>query len=198
MLISDVDLFEGGKLRSIWFDIHGLLKAWTPTANGKARPKRKAKFAASIAAAVMIGCSVTAHAFIEPLQLSLEWPAEHTAASTKHSLLQSLKQLRRLKADWDGHGSPQPVERSISTAEWILPQLPDVVADAQAGINGDGHVFLRLRRGEKIAYVTVEPKAMHLLYIEPGQPNVYIDDEQFSGRVLPANIKKVLEERLKP
>jgi hypothetical protein len=197
MQISDVDLFEAGKPRSIWFDINGLMRAWAPPAKQRARGKRKAKFAASIVTAAMIGCSVTAHAIVEPLQLSLAWPAEQTAASTKHLLLQSIKQLRRLKADWNGHPSPQPIERSISIAEWILPQLPDIVADARAGINGDGHVFLRFRRGDKVAYLTVEPKFMHLLFIEPGQPNLYVDDEQFGGRILPARIKSILEERLK-
>ena len=195
---EDIDLFQTGKPRSIWFDLHGLLKAWTKPAAAKARPKRKAPFSArTIAAAAMLGFAATTHAISEPVQLSLAWPIEASAASTKHALLQSLKSIRRMKADWDGRGAPAPVERSISVAEFILPQLPDVVADARAGLDADGHVYLRLNRGSKVAYITVEPKAMHLLYTEPGHPNVYIDDEQFNGRVIPASIRKVLDERLK-
>ena len=193
-----IDLFESGKLRSIWFDFHGLLKAWKPRReDSESRPRRKARaFATSIVASAMVGFSTMAHALAEPLQLTLAWPVEASPASTKYQLLQSLRDIRRLRADWNGRGAPAPVERSVSVAEFIVPQLPDIVADARAGVDADGHVFLRLNRGTRVAYITVEPKVMHLLYTEVGQQNVYVDDEQFNGRVIPAKIKKILDERL--
>ncbi len=195
MLISDGDIFEAARPRTVWFDVHGLMRSWRRRAESLSRPRRRAKYVAAVAAA-LIGCSMTAHAVVEPVQLTLNWPAEKTAAATKHSLLQSLKRLRHLKADWNGRGAAAPVERSISIAEWILPQLPDVVADAKADLDGDGNVLIRIKNGEKIAYLTVEPKVMHLLYIEPGQPNIYIDDAVVTGKMIPVDITKVLGERL--
>lgn len=198
-MANDIGLFEIGKLRSIWFDINGLMTAWRPAAKArKPRRKRGQAFKAMMtAAAFAFGASTAATTQAmqtqEPMQLSLTWPVDPTPALTKYHLHQSLKGLRRLKANWDGRGAAAPIERSISVAEYILPQLPNIIADAQAGLNGDGHVFLRIARNNRVAYITVEPRTMHLFYVEPGSPNVYIDDEQFNGKIVPAAIKKTLE-----
>ena len=194
----DIDLFEYGKLRSLWYDLHGLLKTAASARDKPKRPRRKLTFAACVAGSLLsFNAATSVFAAAPPGQLSFAWPQPLTAALTKKSLLESLKRVRQLKGGWNGHSAAKPIERSVSVAEYILPQFPDIVADARAGVDADGNVFLRFSRRDKVAYVTVEPKLMHLIYMEPGQPNVYIDDEIFNGKILPASIKNVLEKRLK-
>jgi hypothetical protein len=192
--MNDLELFEDVKIRRKWCDLQGLLKAWAPSPKHTDRPRRKLTWAASVVVSSVIGFNVAATALAPPGQATLVWPTPPTAAYTKQSLLESLQKIRTLGADWTGHSAASPVEKSVSAAQHILPQIPDVVADARAGVDGDGNVYLRLKQGDKVAYLTVEPKLLHLLYMEPGKDNIYIDDEQFKGKVLPARIKKVLKD----
>ena len=108
-------------------------------------------------------------------------------------LLDSLAKIRSLPADWTGYSAPAPVEKSVVAAEQILPALPNIVADALAGLDGDGHVFLKFWRGEKVAYLTVEPNLMHLFVTAPGKPNISIDAAKFQPRVVPEKIVSVLK-----
>jgi hypothetical protein len=196
--MTHVDVFESSRLRAVWYDTHGLLKAYKPEPRPK-RPKRQRDFIATFlgGVALSMGMLVDAVAAAEPpSQGALAWPTAKWRLSVQEALQDSLKKIRALKPGWNRE-APAPVERAISVAEYILPQLPDVPADARAGVDDQGNVFLRLHRGDRVAYLTVEPKVMHLVYMEAGQPNVYIDDAEFSGKILPLSIKKVLDERLK-
>lgn len=192
--MSNTKIFEDVKIRGTWYDEQGLLKTSPPFRKHTGRPRRKLAWAASLIAFSLIGMNVaaTVYAPSPPAQATLVWPSPPTAAYTKQSLLESLLKIRRLGVDWTGYSGASPLEKSISAAERVLPQLPDIVADARAGVDGDGHVYLRLQQGEKVAYLTVEPRLIHLLYMEPGKPNIYIDDEQFKGKVLPSRIKQIL------
>lgn len=187
-------IFEAVKVQQ-WFDVDGLLKAWKPETRAP-RPKRKLAFAASVAAAATVLGMNLAHTIAVPVQAAVTWPTEQTPASTREALQNSLNVVRGLPNKWDGRHAPKPNQRSVQVTEYILPQLPDIVAEARAGIDDEGNVFLRLARSNRVAYLTVEPRSMHLLFVEEGQRNVYIDDEPFNGKILPANIKRILDERL--
>lgn len=189
-------LFESGLIRNKWFDVFGLLRADEPKPVRTNPRRRKHSFAAyCLAGASVVGLNATVEAFAEtpPGQASLVWPQAPTAESTKQLIVHSIKQLRTLKKDWNGYESAAPVERSLTAAEYIVPQLPDIVVDAQAGLDADGNVFLRLSRGNKVAYVVIEPKLMHAVVVNPGQASIYLDDEPFQGKILPARIKTALE-----
>ncbi len=196
-MIYTAGLFDSTKLRNLWFDTEGLLRAYRKPKPGRgtARPRRKIRY--GLAKAVVFGtlAAATAPAFATaaPMQMSLTWPTLATEASTRQFLEQSLKGIRQLKAHWSGQDAAAPVERSISAAHYILPQLPELSGDATAGVDSDGNVFLKFTRGERVALLTIEPRAMHLAYMQPGTPTLYKDDEQFNGKVIPANIKKVLD-----
>ncbi len=201
--MDDIALFEDVKIRAAWFDPHGLLKSAAVRAaeagrKVAARTRRAAKTGLIIAATSLIGLNVAARASTidVPTQLSLSWPAAPTAQYTKQQLADALHELRRHGDDWNGTEITKPVAKAMAAAETILPQLPDIFADATAGIDGDGGVYFRMKQGEKLAFLTVSPPSMHLLYMEPGQPNLYIDDEQFKGKVLPARIRRALDEKL--
>lgn len=196
--MPDSDLFEFGKIRSLWYDLNGLLKAVVPSRRIGKRKLRNAAAAVVLAAASLVSFNATAKAFTVglPTQFTLEWPAPPAAAYTKQSLSDALYAIRRAGADWNGTALTEPVSKSVIAAETILKQLPNFVADATAGVDGDGNVYFRLKQGERIAYLTIEPKLIHLLIVEPGRPNVYIDDEQFKGKVLPARIRDVLTEKM--
>lgn len=193
-MLNESDVFESSNLRSAWFDFQGFLKSWVRPERGRKPVRRKAPFAALLATAAISLVSI-ADAVMQPVQLTLALPIEQSALATKHALLESIKSLRLHRGEAMSYGAPAPVERSLTVAQYIIPQFPDVVADARAGLNDEGNVFVRFSRGEMVAYVTVEPKAMHLLVMEPGRPNVYLDDEKFGGKVIPDSIKRVLAER---
>lgn len=197
--MTHVDVFEAARVRALWFDIHGLLKAYRPERVRAKRPKRQRDFVATFLGgmALCLGMTAEAVASVEPpTQVSLAWPTAESLLSVQDSLRDSLKKIRTLKAGWN-RSAPAPIERAVSVAEYILPQLPDVRAEARAGVDDEGNVFLRIHCGDRVAYLTVEPKIMHLVYMENGKPNVYVDDAPFGGKVLPESIKKVLDERLK-
>lgn len=193
-----IDLFDVGRVRKLWYDHQGLFKS-VQRIERPPRPVRRAAFVARVASATLaLNAAALAFAAEEPGQVSVAWPAsEARAIAVVDVLNESLQKMRDLKSNWNGQGAPAPVQQSIAAAQYVLNQLPNVHMNASAGVDPEGHVFLRLNRGSRLAYLTVEPRSMHLLYIEPGQPNLYIDDEPFKGKIIPANILAVLNARLK-
>jgi len=192
-----VSLFDSTKLRDLWFDAQGLLRAYTKPKPHRANARPRRKLHDGVGKAVVFGTLVAATtlalAMPAPMQLSLTWPTLPTEASTRQYLEQSLKGIRQLKANWAGLDTPAPIERSISAAHYILPQLPELKGDATAGVDSDGNVFLKFTSGNRVAILTIEPRMMHLAYMQPGTPTLYRDDQQFNGKVIPTNIKKVLD-----
>ncbi len=190
-MTTTVALFDSMNLRDLWFDADGLLRAYQKATKMAAKPRRKITFKAIVGAS-LIAATTAALAKTPPGQAIVTWLSAPSEASIRKSLEQSLQNLRRLKAHWNGIEAPAPIERSISAAQYILPQLPALHGDATAGVDSEGHVFLKFARGDRVAFLTVEPRVMHVVYMQPGQATVYEDDEQFNGKVLPENIKKVL------
>src|SRR5258708_25543173 len=192
--MTDTQIFEDVRIRAKWYELNGLMRAWTPKKKREGpQRKRGVKWAASFIASSLIGASVaTATLFPISSQAVLVWPANPTAEHTRQMLADSVQKLKAIKGDWTGYSTPAPLEKSLKAAEHILPQLPNVLADAQAGVDGDGHVYFRLRQGDKVAYLTIEPRLMHLFYSEPGKENIYVDDEQFKGKILPARIRNLI------
>ena len=174
---------------------NGMLSLLEPSPVPKSNLKRKGLGSSSMLAAMLVSLNIAAvvHAPCPPGQSALIWPTPPTAAFTKQALMESLKKIRSLGADWTGHSSPTPAAQSIKVAEAMVPLLPDVVADAQAGVDADGNVYLRFKKGQKIAYLTVESNLMHLLVMTPGAETVYIDAEQHRGKKLPSKIRVALE-----
>jgi hypothetical protein len=197
--MDDTALFEEGKIREAWFDVHGLMKTVSRrVVRVGTRVRRSARTGLIIVASSLIGWNASVHAITPevPTQLTLQWPTGPTTQHTKQLLSDALHAIRRSGEDWNGVVLTKPAPKAMAAAETILPQLPNFFADATAGVDGDGNIYFRMKQGEKIAYLTVAPPLMHLLYMEPGEPNLYIDDEQFRGKVLPARIKQVLDKKL--
>lgn len=114
----------------------------------------------------------------------------------KKALLESLSKIASLGDNWQGQDAHVPSRQAVTAAEQIVPTLPNIIADASAGVDGDGNVYFKLQKGEKFAYLTVEPTTMHLLVIAPGEKNVYLDDVKFQPRELPSKIRRTLEQKL--
>ncbi len=194
-MTNDTTLFQINAV-STWLEKGGLLVMSARKRKPRDRPikTRKERFFFEVIAASVIGLSIafTPLAKAEQTQLTLTWPAQQTSVYTRQSLADAIHSLKTLQADWNGHDAPAPKPESIKAAEYILPQLPNVIAEANAGVDGNGNVYLKLARGDKVALVTIEPRLVHFLCMEPGKPNVYIDDEQFKGKKLPASIKRAL------
>ncbi len=194
--MDDVRIFSDTKIRDIWYDVHGFLRTIVPAKKvGSGKKRGKSVFAA--VASVLVAASIASSAIAAsvPTQLMLQWPAPPTAALTKQSLADALHQLRRTGADWNGAKLSEPDSKALVAAEKILPQLPNFVAEASAGVDGDGNVYFRLRQGPKLAYLTVAPRTMYLLVMQSGKESIYIDDEPFK-KLLPARIKRILEDNL--
>lgn len=194
MAMIDVFDFDLARPRTMWFDANGLLKAPAVARRRPSRPRRKRAFTACVAGAALVLCVVDALALQAPAQTAIAWPHAPTIVTVQEALKGSLDSLRKLGENWDGHGAPAPIERSISAAEYILPQLPALRTQAVAGVNDEGNVLVRMRIGPGTAYLTVEPKLMHLLYMVQGRSNVYIDDADFNGKVIPSSILRILRE----
>ena len=201
--MDETALFEATKIRSAWFDVQGLLKSATKRAaevgrKTGTRARRAVRTGLLIAASSLIGFNTAVHAVAPevPTQMTLHWPADPTAQYTKQQLADALHAIRRTADDWTGTQYTRPTPKAMAAAQTILQQLPDFFADASAGVDGDGNVYFRMKQGDKLAFLTVAPPSMHLLYMEPGQPNLYIDDEHFKGKILPARIKHVLDDKL--
>lgn len=190
--------FSSNTLRS-WFQ-DGVTLLITSTTQSRAAVVRKAKRTNDLAKTFVVGvtaglvvATATAHAVMPVRATAIALPDSATPSVTKKALIESLQKIRALPVDWTGYSTPVPEERSIVAAEQIVPALPDFVADAVAGVDGEGHVFLKFKRGEKTAYLTVEPVEMHLFLTAPGQENIYVDGERFSPRTIPTKILSVLK-----
>lgn len=190
-----VDIFTDAKIRDAWFDANGLSKAWEAPKE-KNRPKRNVWFASIVFAMNTLAVATLVLPPV-PAQAVVMWPTGPTAESVKESLRDSLRALKSLRQGWGGHEIAAPVRESLMAAERILPQLPNFFVSAKAGVDGDGNVYFRLSKGSKVAYLTVEPKLLHLLCTEPGKTNIYIDDQKFKGNTLPPRIIRVLTENLR-
>lgn len=190
--MNEFELFQTYDVTS-WQE-NGIMKPLVPTAPPARHQRRGIRWFAPIVVSSLIGLSIAAYqlAATAPAQATLAWPTPPTAALTKQSLSDAIKEIRKLSDDWNGHNAPPPAQRSIAAAERLVQELPDVVARAHAGINSEGNVYFRLAKGGKTVYLTIEPDLIHLLYMEPGKDNVYIDDEQFRGKKLPAAIRRAL------
>lgn len=115
---------------------------------------------------------------------------------TKKALLESLKSIASLGDNWQGQDTPAPSRQAVTAAEQIVPALPNIIADVSAGVDGDGNVFFKLQKGDKLAYLTIESATMHLLVMAPGRKNLYIDDVKFQPRQLPSKIRQSLEQEM--
>lgn len=188
-----LDFFDEVKIRDMWFDKYGLDRP-IEKVERVTRPKRKETWVAS----VVVALSLTASAllYVPAAQAVMMWPTQATAESAKMSLHDSLSALKTLGQDWTGNPGCAPQRESIAAAQRVITMLPNVtVKDAKVGVDGDGHVYLRLGVDSKIAYLTIEPRSLHL-YFTDGLEKVYIDDQKFRGDALPGRIAKVLSAKL--
>lgn len=192
-----ISIFDEVKIRNQWFDSEGLARAWTESPKTiTRRPKRNAPWIASMIVAVAFSAASSVTLAAPPGQVVMTWPTPATAQSAKDNLRFSLRTIKKLGKDWSGNPGSAPVRESIDAAERLLPQLPNIALDARAGVDGDGNVYLRLSKGTRVAYLTVEASLLHLFYTDAGNDNVYIDDQKFKGSVLPSRIVQVLSEKL--
>ena len=118
------------------------------------------------------------------------------ASLTKQALLNSVRRIASLGDNWNGQGAIAPLKQAVSAAEQIIPALPHISAKASAGIDGDGNVYLKLEKDNKIAYLTVEPAFMHLIVMADGKKNLYIDNEKFNPGKLPPKVREALETQM--
>lgn len=194
MIQATTDIFDDVRIRSLWIGKDGMYRAWEPTPQ-KERPTRKYPWYASVSLAIAFAAaSIDVPSALT--QAAMIWPSPPTEAHVKDALRSSLQALRKIGRDWTGHSGAAPASESLAAAERLLPQLPNLGSLAKAGVDADGHVYLRLSRGTRVAYLTVEPRVLHLFYTNAGQDNVYIDDQKFHGSVLPPRISRVLAEKL--
>jgi hypothetical protein len=107
-----------------------------------------------------------------------------------------LENIASFTESWQREGDSPPSRQAITAAKQLVHSLPDSIADVSVGINGDGNAYFKLRNGEKLAYLTVEPAIMHLLVMTPEEKNVYLDDVRFHPRVLPSKILRTLEQKM--
>ncbi len=157
------------------------------------RQRRVKDFFVDVATSTMLCLSIVGYNLPvdTPAAATLDWPTRSTAALTKQSLTDALKAIKRLGPDWNGYVAPAPTQASLTAAERLIPELPDVTADARAGVDSDGNVYFRLAQGERVAYLTIEPERLHLVCMTPDKGSYYVDDEQFRKK-LPANIRRAL------
>lgn len=168
----------------------------TPIAMPAAAPRRRRRakdYLVSVVASTVLCLSIVGYNLPvdTPAIATLDWPATPTAALTKQLLADALKALKRFGPDWNGYSAPAPAQSSLTAAERLIPELPDVAAEVRAGVDDDGNVYFRLAKGDKIAYLTIEPELLHLVCMTPDKGNYYVDDEPFRKK-LPATIRKAL------
>lgn len=181
------------------WQVDGLVKRVEQSGKRVKRQSRHKEWFSSLAlSAVLAVGTATAQAtvVVPPGQASLNWPTAPSVSFTKDVLLEGLRKLRDFHGDWLAEPKGAPNAASLTAAANIVPQIPNLFADARAGVDGDGNVYLRFRKDDKTMYLTVEPHLIHLLVMQPGQPNVYIDDEKFKGKILPTKIRGVLAANL--
>lgn len=196
--------FEGLSIRS-WLS-HGMIiaggsdrsaeevKARKPSKTEAASRTRTGALVALVAAAT-VGASFPN--FLEWRgQTAVAYPATGRSLNLiQNALSGALKSITSLGDDWQGTNSVRPTHQSIKAAEYLIPTLPAISAKAGAGVDGDGNVYLKFEKGEKLAYLTVEPAILHLLVMRP-QGNLYIDDVRFEPGKLPSKILKALEQEM--
>ena len=189
--MNEFELFQTYDVAS--WQASGVIKPVAVSVAASRRRRRAKDHLVSVVASTMLCLSVIGYNLPvnAPAIATFDWPAKPTAALTKQSLADALKALKRLGPDWNGHSAPAPAQASLSAAERLVPELPDVVAEARAGVDDEGNVYFRLAQGDKVAYLTVEPELLHLVCMTPGKDNYYVDDEQFRKK-LPATIRKAL------
>lgn len=165
-------------------------KAGTPELDEDQRPS--VIRSATLVAALVIGANFggLAHAVTAPNQVAVALPGK--TDRTKDALRASLRNIEVAHQDWEGYEVPIPSRQSLTAAKQVIEKLPTMVADASAGVDSDGNVFLKLQRGEKVAYLTIEPSVMHLLLMAPNGNNVYFDDVRFQPRHVPPKISAAL------
>jgi hypothetical protein len=83
--------------------------------------------------------------------------------------------------------------KSVRAARIVSHQLRTTVTPT-VGIDDEGNVFLHFQNERTEAYLTLQPRAMHLFCKVSGKPNIYIDDVPFVGQKLPAKIREQLAE----
>src|SRR5437879_3994032 len=94
--MTHVDVFESARVRTVWYDIHGLLKAYQPKPIRTERPKRKRDFVTTFIGgmALCLGVAVEAIAAPEvPSQGSLAWATGRSLVSVQDSLQDSLTKI---------------------------------------------------------------------------------------------------------
>lgn len=194
--------FGGSGIRS-WLN-QGMVVLSSPNAPAPLKVNRVATFVSSartrsVIFALMIGTNFCAVAQTVNLPNQNAFACSHVPEPsylTKRTLLESLNSIASLGNNWQGQEAPAPSRRAVTAAQQIVPSLPNIIADASVGVDGDGNVYFKLRNGEKLAYLTVEPSTMHLLVMAPGQKNVYLDDVNFRPRELPSKIRRTIEQEM--
>ena len=157
------------------------------------------EFLVNLSATALMGFAVATPSMAAvkgPATALLEWPAKPTATLVKQSLADVLEAVKGLKDDWNGHAAFAAARASVAAAERLLPELPDLVAEVRAGIDDERNVYFKLSKNDKVAYLTVEPNALHLVCMSREQGNVYVDDEPFRKK-LPIAIRNALTSILK-
>jgi hypothetical protein len=199
MITYDTILYDAFEpyIVSAW-QVDGMVKrVEQPAKRANRQPRHKEWFSSlALSTALAIGAATAQATVLPPGQASLKWPTAPSVSFTKDVLLEGLRKIRDFHGDWLAEPKGPPNAASLTAAANIVPQLPNLVADARAGVDGDGNVYLRFRKDDKTMYLTVEPHLIHLLLMQPGQPNVYIDDENFKGKILPGKIRGVLATHL--
>jgi hypothetical protein len=104
----------------------------------------------------------------------------------------TLKRIREVAEVYSVDGKPLN-PKAVRVARIISHQLPVPVAPT-VGVNRKGNIFLHFKSPRGEAYLTLEPKALHMYCTMAGRANVYIDDEPFSGQRLPKRVRDQLEE----
>lgn len=111
--------------------------------------------------------------------------------NTSQRLQSALEELRERTEDLSEFFNTPVSRDAILAAERIAPQLPDTLPEGKIGFDEEGDVFLSFHRGDKSAFLTVEPDKLHLLVKGGGQSSRYFDDVPYHDFKIP---RKVIEE----
>lgn len=124
-------------------------------------------------------------------------PSTGSAMDYRRELLETLNEMAKLKAGWNGDDSPKPKAQSIAAAKSVVRALPTTAATVTIGLGGDGNVFIHAsHEAGREVYITVEAAKLHLLAKAPGRESEYIDDERFDRKVVPGNILEAFQRNL--
>jgi hypothetical protein len=102
------------------------------------------------------------------------------------------------------NGAMGPVEKdrqvdpaSLRAAERIVDLLPPMDVTSKVGLDDEGCVYFHFAAGLTHAYLTVEPRMLHLLVRERGHEARRLDNVSFEGDVLPERVRRVLQQGLR-